>query len=136
MEDVLADYGHLGLSLRQHPLSLLREQLGELGFISAEEVGQRQSGLMIRTAGLVLMRQRPGKGSAVFITLEDETGSLNLIVWRHLAEQQRKIVLSAKLLGVWAEIQRADGVQHLIVRRLYDYSHLLQDLKIHSRDFH
>ncbi|WP_419653497.1 OB-fold nucleic acid binding domain-containing protein [Thiolapillus sp.] len=82
------------------------------------------------------MRQRPGKGNAVFITLEDETGVLNLIIWRHLAERQRRILLSARLLGVWAEIQRADGVQHLIVRRLYDYSHLLGELQVHSRDFH
>ncbi|WP_457667181.1 error-prone DNA polymerase [Thiolapillus sp.] len=135
-EEVLADYAHLGLSLRRHPLSLLRKTLGELRFIPAEEVNRRQAGLMVRTAGLVLMRQRPGKGNAVFITLEDETGVLNLIIWRHLAEQQRRIVLSARLLGVWAEIQRADGVQHLIVRRLYDYTHLLGELQVHSRDFH
>ncbi len=135
-EEVQADYAHLGLSLRCHPLSLLREKLGALGFVPAEEVGQRQAGLMVRTAGLVLPRQRPGKGNAVFITLEDESGSLNLIVWRHLAERQRKIVLGAKLLGVWAEIQRADGVQHLIVRRLYDHSPLLAELRVRSRDFH
>ena len=135
-EEVLADYAHLGLSLRCHPLALLREKLGALRFASAEAVGRRQPGLMVRAAGLVLTRQRPGKGNAVFITLEDETGSLNLIVWRHLAERQRKIVLGAKLLGVWAEIQRADGVQHLIVRRLYDHSALLAELRIHSRDFH
>lgn len=135
-EEVLADYAHLGLSLRQHPLALLRQTLGELRFLPAQEVARRQAGLMVRAAGLVLMRQRPGKGNAVFITLEDETGNLNLIVWRHLAERQRKTLLSAKLLGVWAEIQRADGVQHLIVRRLYDYSHLLAELQIRSRDFH
>lgn len=135
-EEVLADYAHLGLSLRQHPLAFLRAKLGELRFIPAEEVNRRQAGLMVRTVGLVLMRQRPGKGNAVFITLEDETGALNLIIWRHLAEQQRRIVLGAKLLGVWAEIQRTEGVQHLIVRRLYDYSHLLAELQIRSRDFH
>jgi len=135
-EEVLADYAHLGLSLRRHPLSLLRQTLGELRFVPAEEVKRRKAGLMVRAAGLVLMRQWPGKGNAVFITLEDETGVLNLIVWRHLAERQRRILLSARLLGVWAEIQRADGVQHLIVRRLYDYSHLLGELQVHSRDFH
>ncbi|WP_456413044.1 error-prone DNA polymerase [Thiolapillus sp.] len=135
-EEVLADYAHLGLSLRCHPLALLREKLEALRFVPAEAVGRRQPGLMVRAAGLVLTRQRPGKGNAVFITLEDETGSLNLIIWRHLAERQRKIVLGAKLLGVWAEIQRADGVQHLIVRRLYDHSSLLAELRIRSRDFH
>jgi error-prone DNA polymerase len=79
---------------------------------------------------------RPGKGNAVFITLEDETSVLNLIIWHHLTEQQRRIVLSAKLPGVWADIQRAAGVQHLIVRRLYGYSHLRAELRIRSRDFH
>ena len=133
---VLADYAHLGLSLRRHPLALLRPELGRLRFLPAGEVGRRKPGLMVRTAGLVLTRQRPGKGNAVFITLEDETGILNLIVWRHLAERQRQVLLGAKLLGVWAEIQRAEGVQHLIVRRLYDYSYLLGDLRLDSRDFH
>ena len=132
---ILADHAHLGLSLRRHPLALLRPQLGELRFLSAEEVEQRRPGLMVRAAGLVLTRQRPGKGNAVFVTLEDETGVLNLIVWRRLAERQRKVLLEATLLGVWAEIQRAEGVQHLIARRLYDYSHLLGGLQWRSRDF-
>ncbi len=132
---VLADYRHLGLSLRRHPLALLRPELGRLRFLPAEEVGRRPSGLMVRTAGLVLNRQRPGKGNALFITLEDETGVLNLIVWKHLAERQRQVLLKARLLGVWAEIQRAEAVQHLIVRRLYDYNHLLGELPLHSRDF-
>ncbi len=132
---ILADYAHLGLSLRRHPLALLRPELGRLRFIPAEEVNRRPPGLMVRTAGLVLTRQRPGKGNAVFITLEDETGILNLIIWRHLAERQRRVLLESRLLGVWAEIQRADGVQHLIVRRLYDYSHLLGELRVRSRDF-
>ncbi|WP_457673537.1 OB-fold nucleic acid binding domain-containing protein, partial [Thiolapillus sp.] len=132
---VLADYEHLGLSLRRHPLALLRPQLERLRFLTAKDVGGRPPGLMVRAAGLVLTRQRPGKGNAVFITLEDETGVLNLIVWRHLAERQRRVLLEAKLLGVWAEIQRADGVQHLIARRLYDYSTLLGGLPLRSRDF-
>ena len=132
---ILADYVHLGLSLRRHPLALLRPELERLRFLSAQEVARRRPGLMVRAAGLVLTRQRPGKGNAVFVTLEDETGVLNLIVWRYLAERQRKILLEATLLGVWAEIQRADGVQHLIARRLYDCSHLIQELPSRSRDF-
>ena len=60
----------------------------------------------------------------------------DVIIWRHLAERQRRVLLGAKLLGVWAELQRVEGVQHLIVRRLYDYSYLLGDLRLHSRDFH
>ena len=133
--EILADHASLGLSLRRHPLALLRPALGQLRFAPAEEVARCPPGRMVRVAGLVLVRQRPGKGNAVFVTLEDETGILNLIVWRRLAERQRRVLLQARLLGAWAEIQRADGVQHLLVRRLYDYSHLLGELRVKSRDF-
>ena len=135
-QQILADYTHLGFSLRRHPLALLRRRLAELGCRSAEEVARLPAGRGVRVAGLVLVRQRPGKGNAVFLTLEDETGHLNLVVWRHLAERQRALLLQARLLGAWAEIQRADGVQHLIVRRLYDYDALLGELPVSSRDFH
>ncbi|HIE55118.1 MAG TPA: hypothetical protein EYP90_08060 [Chromatiaceae bacterium] len=135
-EEVLADYAQLGLSLRRHPLALLRAELGRQRFIPAEEVARRPAGQMVRVAGLVLVRQRPGKGNAVFITLEDESGQLNLVVWRALAERQRRVLLQASLLGAWAEVQRAEGVQHLIARRLYDCSHLLGELEVASRDFH
>ncbi|RTZ75497.1 MAG: error-prone DNA polymerase [Gammaproteobacteria bacterium] len=134
--EILADYASLGLSLRRHPLALLRPELGRLRYLPAEEVARCPPGRMVRVAGLVLVRQRPGKGNAVFITLEDETGTLNLIVWRSLAERQRQVLLQAKLLGAWAEIQRAEGVQHLVVRRLHDCSHLLGALQVKSRDFH
>ena len=135
-QNVLADYAHLGLTLRAHPLALLRDDLGSQHYLSAEEVGGCQPGEVVRVAGLVTIRQRPGKGNAVFISLEDETGVINLIVWRQLAEQQRKILLGAKLLAAWAEIQRAEGVQHLIARRLEDRTELLGGLDIRSRDFH
>ncbi len=132
---VLADYAHLGLSLREHPLALLREQLAGLRCLSAAEVALRPAGAGVWVAGLVLIRQRPGNGNAVFVTIEDETGTLNLIVWRDLAERQRKILLQAKLLVAWAEIQRADGVQHLICKRLADRTGLLGGLAVSSRDF-
>jgi len=134
--EILADHASLGLSLRRHPLALLRPELGRLRFLPAEAVARCPPGRMVRVAGLVLVRQRPGKGNAVFVTLEDETGILNLIVWRRLAERQRRVLLQAGLLGAWAEIQRAEGVQHLVVRRLYDCSHLLGALQVKSRDFH
>lgn len=132
---VLADYAHLGLSLRDHPLRLLRGELAGRRLLSAAQVAERPPGETVHTAGLVLLRQRPGNGRAVFVTLEDETGSLNLIVWADLAERQRQVLLGAKLLGVWAEIQRADGVQHLICKRLEDHSDLLGELAVRSRDF-
>ena len=94
------------------------------------------AGDIVRAAGLVLIRQRPGNGRAIFVTLEDESGGLNLLIWADLAERQRKILLGAQLLGVVAEIQRAEGVQHLLCRRLEDHSELLNGLNIVSRDFH
>ncbi len=135
-ESILHDYRSLGLSLRRHPLALLRPKLAEEGFLSSAEVAKRPPGAAVRVAGLVLVRQRPGKGNAVFVTLEDETGRLNLIVWKDRAERQRRLLLGASLLGAWAEIQRAEGVQHLVVRRLYDRSALLGALEVRSRDFH
>jgi len=132
---VLADYAHLGLTLRQHPLALLRGALRRRGLLSAREVAERAPGERVRAAGLVLIRQRPGKGKAVFVTLEDETGTFNLLMWADLAERQRRVLLSAGLLGVEAEIQRAEGVQHLICSRLEDHSDLLGDLAVKSRDF-
>jgi error-prone DNA polymerase len=133
---VLADYAQLGLSLREHPLALIREDLRERGLLSAGEVARRAPGEIVRAAGLVLIRQRPGNGRAVFVTLEDETGGLNLLIWADLAERQRRVLLGAQLLGVVAEIQRAEGVQHLLCRRLEDHSGLLEGLAVRSRDFH
>jgi len=133
---VLADYAHVGLSLRNHPLALLRERLRARGLRSAAEVGHCAPGQVVRAAGLVLIRQRPGQGKAVFVTLEDETGTLNLLVWADLAERQRKVLLGAGLLGVVAELQRTEGVQHLVCRHLEDHSDLLGELQVRSRDFH
>ncbi len=134
--EVLADYTHLGLSLRMHPLALLRGHLQARGLLSAAEVRERMPGEVIRTAGLVLTRQRPGEGKAVFVTIEDETGIQNLLIWADRAERQRKVLLGAGLLGVVAEIQRAEGVQHLLCRLLEDHSALLGGLPHRSRDFH
>jgi error-prone DNA polymerase len=134
-QQVLSDYAQLGLTLREHPLALIRERLTQRRILSAAEVAQRPAGERVRVAGLVLIRQRPGNGRAIFVTLEDETGSLNLIIWADLAERQRRVLLGAKLLGADAQIQRADGVQHLLCRRLEDHTRLLGGLTVRSRDF-
>ncbi len=134
-EAIVQDYHSLGLSLRRHPLALLRPQLRRRGCLSAAEVAAKPARAGIWVAGLVLVRQRPGKGNAVFVTLEDETGVLNLVIWRHLAERQRRVLLQARLLAAWGELQRADGVQHLVARRLEDLSGLLGELEVESRDF-
>ena len=133
---VLADYAQLGLSLREHPLALIRARLRERRFLSAAEIAERAPGEIVRAAGLVLIRQRPGGGRAIFVTLEDESGGLNLLIWADLAERQHQVLLGSQLLGAVAEVQRANGVQHLLCRRLENHNDLLHGLVTRSRDFH
>ncbi len=135
-QTVLADYAQLGLTLHEHPLALIRARLRERELLSSAEVAARAPGEIVRAAGIVLIRQRPGNGRAIFVTLEDEYGGLNLLIWADLAERQRRVLLGAQLLGVVAEIQRSEGVQHLLCRRLEDHSDLLDGLNVESRDFH
>jgi len=136
-EDIAADYRHVGVSLGRHPLALLRARLHAAGVSTARSVAELAAGSRVRVAGLVITRQRPSSASGVtFVTLEDETGYLNLVVWERLAEQARKILLGAALLGVSGAVQKQDGVLHVIAERLFDHSELLGRLVTHSRDFH
>ena len=114
-ENLVADYQHLGLSLGRHPMELLREPFNRLGVISARRLRSMQSGASMYTAGLVITRQRPSSASGVtFVTLEDETGYINLIVWQTLAERQRRVLLGASLMGVRGLVQREDEVLHVM----------------------
>jgi error-prone DNA polymerase len=134
--DIVADYASIGLSLRRHPLALLRERLRRLGLLCARDVQAREHGSRVRTGGLVINRQHPASANSVtFVTLEDETGQVNLVVWKRVAERQRRVLLSARLLGVVGEVQRESGVVHVIVKRLQDHSGLLGGLVTRSRDF-
>lgn len=139
-ENVVADYASLGLTLRSHPLALLRPRLTDLGLITAAQVRAGQPGQIVRTAGIVTCRQRPGTASGVtFVTLEDETGMINVVVWRDLAERFRKELLSARLMVVYGQLEKdgpAGEVIHLIAGRLVDRSELLGRLETESRDFH
>jgi error-prone DNA polymerase len=136
-ENIVADYSSLGLSLRRHPLALLRKHLRNLRVITAEELLSIPGGRYVRVAGLVTCRQRPStaKGT-IFVTLEDETGSINVVVWNHLVERQRRELLAASLLSVDGKIQREGEVMHLVARRLVDHSRLLGKLITKSRDYH
>ncbi len=136
-EDIVADYSSLGLSLRRHPLALLRGRLRKMRAVTAEELLSVADGRIVRVAGLVTCRQRPStaKGT-IFVTLEDETGNINVVVWNHLVERQRQELLEAILLGVDGEIQREGKVMHLVARRLVDHSWLLGKLITKSRNFH
>jgi error-prone DNA polymerase len=136
-QDIVADYASLGLTLGRHPLALLRGHLKKLQTIEARALQLLHSGSQARVAGLVTCRQRPDTASGViFVTLEDETGCMNVVVWRRLIERQRKELLGARLLGVQGVIERDGEVVHLIARRLFDHSALLGPLATSSRDFH
>ena len=136
-ERIVADYGSLGLTLGRHPLALLRGSLQSRQLITARELNSMAHGKPVRTAGIVLMRQRPGTASGVtFLTLEDETGQVNIIVWERIGAQYRRALLESRLLEVHGELQRQEGVTHVVARRLLDRSPLLGELVTRSRDFH
>jgi error-prone DNA polymerase len=135
-EEIVGDYRAQGLTLGRHPLALLRERLLAQRFLPASTLMDFQNGQLARGCGLVTVRQRPGTAKGVlFLTLEDETGNVNVIVWPSLVEQQRREVLSAPLLGVYGVWQREGEVRHLVAKRLVDLSHLLGGLDTRSRDF-
>src|SRR5512139_1459281 len=136
-QDLVADYASLGLTLGRHPLALLRSRLQRERMVTAAELSRLPHGRLVRAAGLVINRQRPGTASGVtFLTLEDETGHVNVVVWRDLAERQRRELLGARLLAVYGTLERQGEVAHLIAGHLRDLTPLLGDLVTHSRDFH
>jgi error-prone DNA polymerase len=136
-QDIVADYASLGLTLGRHPLALLRSRLQKHKVIRADELHTLPHGSRASTAGLVTCRQRPDTASGViFVTLEDETGNVNVVVWKGLSERQKPALLGARLLAVHGVIERDGEVVHLVARRLEDYSRLLGPLAAASRDFH
>ena len=127
----------MGLTLRRHPLALLRERMREQRLLSASELLPLGDGAIARVAGIVTCRQRPGTAAGVtFVTLEDETGMINVVVWRDIAERQRRELLGASLLAVYGVLQRQGSVIHLVARRLVDRSAWLGALDLRSRNFH
>jgi error-prone DNA polymerase len=136
-QDLVADYASLGLSLGRHPMALLRPRLDRLRMVTATQLKQLPHGKLTCAAGIVIGRQRPDTASGViFVTLEDETGMINVVVWRDVAERQRRALLGSQLLAVHGVLERQGGVIHLIAGKLADHSHLLGRLVARSRDFH
>ncbi|MCF8176585.1 MAG: error-prone DNA polymerase, partial [Burkholderiaceae bacterium] len=140
-EDIAADYRSLGLTLGRHPLALLRTRLAAKRYLSAMELRDKGNNALVRCAGLVTCRQRPATASGViFVTLEDETGSANVVVFNQLASRQRRLLLGSRLLGVAGQVQvegkGEHAVVHLIAKRLFDHSELLGALATASRNFH
>ena len=145
-ENILFDYRATGLTLRRHPLALLRPRLAQKGLLSADELNELPDGEEVAACGIVTLRQQPqtAKGT-IFMTLEDETGPVNVIVWKSLRETQRAEVLHARLLAVYGVWQRSEeggtkkgygAVRNLVARRLEDLTPLLGRLGTSSRDFH
>src|SRR5258707_1363555 len=121
--EVVEDYGHVGLTLRDHPLAFLRADLRTRRIITCREAMQARDGQWVETAGLVLVRQMPGSAKGVmFITIEDESGIANLVIWPTVFEKQRRIILSAGLMAVYGRIQREGDVVHLVAHPLTDLS--------------
>jgi error-prone DNA polymerase len=136
-QDIVADYRALGLTLGRHPLALLRRQLEAQRLVTAAEIARTPHGRIARTAGIVIGRQRPDTtNGVVFVTLEDETGATNVIVWRDLSDRQRRELLGSRLMAVYGRVEREGDVVHLIAGRLVDLSPLLGALPTRSRDFH
>jgi error-prone DNA polymerase len=124
---VVEDYRTTSLSLRRHPVSFLRDELAGRGILPCGALPGLRDGKRAQIAGLILVRQRPGSAKGViFITLEDETGIANLIVWKDVFERQRRVVLSSSMLGCHGRVQQAEGVTHMVVERLEDLSGLLR----------
>ncbi|TPI10297.1 DNA polymerase III subunit alpha [Mesorhizobium sp. B4-1-3] len=121
--EVVEDYRHIGLTLRSHPISFLREDLRRRRIVSCAEAMEARDGQWLEAAGIVLVRQRPGSAKGVmFITLEDETGIANLVVWAKVFEQHRRTVLSAGMVAARGRIRREGEVVHLVVRKISDLS--------------
>ena len=136
VDDIRADYASTGLTLGRHPVALLRPILRRRRAITARELGGFRHGRRARACGLVTMRQRPATASGtIFITLEDETGFVNVVVWPRLWEKQRAEIHSATLLAVDGTLETDGDVHHLIADRVHDFSHLADGLKSRSRDF-
>jgi error-prone DNA polymerase len=136
-EAIVWDYSSLGLTLRRHPLALLRERLNQRRFMTAEALKSAPDGRLVRACGIVTCRQQPGTShGVVFVTLEDETGVVQVIVWKALRERQRNELTRSRLMAVHGTWQREGEVCNLIAGRLEDLSPLLGRLATESRDFH
>jgi error-prone DNA polymerase len=132
-----ADYASLGFTLGRHPMALLRERLRDEGLSTAAELAGLPHGKFVRTAGIVLLRQHPANANGVtFVTLEDETGQVNLVVWESVGEAQRRPLVESRLLEVRGKLQRQGEILHLVAHRLIDRSELTAGLVATSRDFH
>jgi error-prone DNA polymerase len=135
-DDLRADYAATGLTLGRHPVALARSVLRQRRVKTAQQLLQLQHGTHARACGLITMRQRPMTANGtIFLTLEDETGHVNVVIWQRLWERQRSLILNASLIAVDGVMESDGEVYHLIARRLHDFGALAHGLKTRSRDF-
>ena len=133
--EVVADYCSTGLSLRRHPVAFLRDELTSRKMTTCAELARTRDGRRVVVAGIVLVRQRPGSARGVtFITIEDETGVANLVVWAALFESQRRLILNASMLACHGRVQREGDVIHVIANRIEDLSELLRSVGERAED--
>jgi error-prone DNA polymerase len=136
-EDLRADYALTGTTLGPHPLRLLRARLRAQRYRASDELATLPNGRAVRVAGLVTLRQQPQTSSGVvFLTLEDECGLTNVVVWHQVAMRHRRVLLASRLLAVAGHLESQHGVRHLIARELEDLTPMLGQLDVRSRDFH
>jgi error-prone DNA polymerase len=136
-DETLADYASTGLTLGNHPLALLRTRLSGQGIHPAADLARLESGQIISVAGLVINRQRPMTASGVvFMTLEDETGQANIVIWPKIVERQRRELMQSRLITVTGELQIESSVIHLIAHKLENCNDMIGSLSTRSRDFH
>lgn len=135
-QNIVADYQSTGLSLGRHPIQLLRHRLDRYRYVSAGKLKELDDGMKVSVAGLVITKQRPGTASGViFVTLEDETGYINLVVWNQIAQRDRAALLNARLMGVHGALQVEGQVIHVVAEQLLDHTDMLGNLVVTSRDF-
>jgi error-prone DNA polymerase len=127
-QQVVEDYRHLSLSLKAHPVSFLRTELTTRGALRHDLLPSMLSGRRVTIAGLVLVRQRPGTGNAIFLTLEDETAVANAILWPRVFEEYRPIIMGARMISVTGMLQNEQGVIHIVAEHFEDLSPLLRTL--------
>lgn len=136
-EDMQADYNSTGTTLGRHMVSFIRPQLEQRRCQRSDQLALLPHGRSVRFAGLVRMRQRPQTASGVtFLTLEDECGMVNAVVWRRTADRQHRVLVEARLMQIDGRLERVDGVQHLIVQRMHNIDELIAGVRTSSRDFH
>ncbi|MBT8054862.1 MAG: error-prone DNA polymerase, partial [Gammaproteobacteria bacterium] len=135
-DNTRADYASTGLTLGRHPIALLRPVLRHRRAVTARELHEKPHESRVRACGLITMRQRPMTASGtIFLTLEDETGCVNVVIWPRLFEKQRAEILSASILAVDGILETDGDVHHLIANRVHDFSQLAENLQSRSRDF-